>query len=322
MKTFANFSAIDLFAGIGGFRIAIEENDGECVMASEIDKWARKTYAANFGETPRGDITQIKTMDIPDVDLITAGFPCQSFSSIGLRKGFEDEKKGTLFWEIIRIAKAKQPQMLLLENVRGLLSINKGATMKTILHSLEEIGYTVFYEVLNSKDFLVPQSRPRLFFACFRDDIAPPSFKFPTPTGSIGIGQFIESDAKGYDVSEKLQNGSLLRRGVAALDAACVDSASTAPIRCLCSSYHKVQLMTSSFVRDGKTGLRLLTSGECLAAQGFPTDFILPCSRTQTYIQLGNSVTVPVVSSILKNMLAARSQVAVQEQVAKRRRTH
>ena len=299
----APFKFIDLFCGVGGFRLGMERNGGVCVMSSEIDKFARQTYAANFGETPRGDVTQIRASSVPDHDVLCAGFPCQPFSTIGQREGF-DATKGTLFYEIVRIAAAKQPAMLLLENVAGLLTIDKGRTFATILETLRDIGYTVFHDVLNSADFAVPQNRRRVFLLCFRNDIAPATFAFPEPTGGrVGIGDFLEHHETGYGVSKKIQDNWEATRTYGKLHV--VDAISTEPTKTLCATYHKIQYLTSTFVADGDTGLRMLSKGECLALQGFPADFKVPVSRTQMYRQMGNSVTVPVIEVLAKRMLAA-----------------
>ena len=163
------FKQIDLFAGIGGIRQAFQRQGGYNVYSSEWDKFAQKTYRINFGEIPDGDITLVSENDIPDHDILLAGFPCQPFSQAGLHKGFEDAR-GTLFFEIARLVKARRPPYLLLENVPGLLSHNKGATFNTILYTLYELGYHVEWQVLNSKDFGVPQSRKRVYLIGYLDE--------------------------------------------------------------------------------------------------------------------------------------------------------
>ena len=152
----------DLFAGIGGFRVGLEAHGHECVGSCEIDKYARKIYGKNFGHEPRfKDVREIETKDLPEFDILCAGFPCQSFSIVGNRKGFED-KRGNLFFEIVRLAKEKRPPILLLENVQGLLSHEKGETFRVIVQTLDELGYDVEWQLLNSRYF-VPQSRARLY---------------------------------------------------------------------------------------------------------------------------------------------------------------
>ena len=164
------FKFIDLFSGIGGFHTAFKEIGGECVFASEIDKFAKQAYTTLHGLEPHGDITKIDAKDIPDHDVIAAGFPCQSFSVAGKRGGFEDAR-GTLFFEVARIASEKQPKVLLLENVKGLVGHDKGKTLDTIVKTLNEIGYRVDFEVLNSKYFGVPQNRERIFIVAIREDL-------------------------------------------------------------------------------------------------------------------------------------------------------
>ena len=165
-----SFKFIDLFCGIGGFHLAMSEVGGECVFASEIDKFAKQAYTTLHGLEPHGDITKIDAKDIPDHDVIAAGFPCQSFSVAGKRGGFEDAR-GTLFFEVARIADEKKPKILLLENVKGLVGHDKGKTLDTIVKTLNEIGYRVDFEVLNSKYFGVPQNRERIFIVSIREDL-------------------------------------------------------------------------------------------------------------------------------------------------------
>lgn len=163
-----SFKFIELFAGIGGFRIALDRLGGKCVFASENDKFARQSYKAIYGDEPSGDITQIYAKDIPDHDVLTGGFPCQAFSVAGYRKGFDDTR-GTLFFEIARIAAEKKPRLMLLENVKGLVSHDKGRTLDVMIQTLHDIGYAVDFRVLNSKYFGVPQNRERIFIVCDRD---------------------------------------------------------------------------------------------------------------------------------------------------------
>ncbi|CAI8056434.1 Modification methylase NgoBI [Geodia barretti] len=166
-----NFNFIDLFAGIGGIRIPFEKLGGTCVFSSEWDKHAQQTYTHNFGETPAGDITKIDEADIPDHDVLLAGFPCQPFSIIGDKQGFEDTR-GTLFFDIARILKQKQPSAFLLENVKQLLTHDKGQTFAVIQAQLSRLGYTTYHKVLNALDFGLPQKRERIFIIGFREPIA------------------------------------------------------------------------------------------------------------------------------------------------------
>src|SRR5699024_1911907 len=159
-----------LFAGIGGFEQALNKIGGTCVFASEIDRFAQRAYEALYGEKPKGDITEIESEDVPDHDLLVGGFPCQAFSVAGRREGFEDTR-GTLFFDIARIAEEKQPKALLLENVKGLVNHDKGNTLDTMIRALNDIGYIVDFDVLNSKYFGVPQNRERIFIVAIREDL-------------------------------------------------------------------------------------------------------------------------------------------------------
>lgn len=179
-RTLDGFTFIDLFAGIGGFRLALESLGATCVFSSEIDKRAQETYLKNFGELPSGDITKVEAEDIPEHDILCAGFPCQAFSIAGARKGFQDAR-GTLFFEVLRIAQAKRPKVLFLENVRHLTTHDNGRTMGIITDSLHELGYDVHAKVLSAKDYGVPQKRERIYIVCFRRDLEVDTFSFPEP---------------------------------------------------------------------------------------------------------------------------------------------
>ena len=177
------FTFIDLFAGIGGFRMALQNLGGKCVFSSEKDKFAKKTYETNFGEIPFGDITKIHEQNVPEHDVLCAGFPCQAFSIAGKRKGFKDETRGTLFFDIARIIEAKKPKAFFLENVKGLTNHDKGRTLKTILKVLrDDLNYFVPEpRIMNAKDFGVPQNRERIFIIGFRKDLEINDFKYPAP---------------------------------------------------------------------------------------------------------------------------------------------
>jgi len=299
----SKFTFIDLFAGIGGTRLGFESAGGECVFTSEWDIHSQKTYEANFGDKPHGDITKIKSSDIPDFDVLLAGFPCQPFSSIGKRQGFLHETQGTLFHDVARIIKDKQPRAFMLENVPGLLTHDNGNTYKVIENTLKELGYTVDHKVLNSAEFGVPQQRKRIYIVGFRKDVVEDDFQFEYPEGkkkNVFISEFLEKNAEGYSISKKLQDGYLHK-----LDDGrpmVVDHNSHIHVKTLVASYHKIQRLTGTFVKDGETGLRLFTHNECKAIMGFPKDYIIPVSRTQMYRQFGNSIVVPVVSAVARKM--------------------
>lgn len=298
------FTFIDLFAGIGGTRTGFEKAGGKCVFSSEWDKYCQKTYEANFGEIPFGDITKISAEEIPNFDVLVAGFPCQPFSSIGKRQGFMHATQGTLFYDILRILKDKKtkdrPKAFLLENVQGLTTHDGGNTFKTIVSSLEEIGYTVFTEILDAANFGVPQHRKRIYIIGFRKDLFKNiSFNFPKTNGKTSyINEHLEKNVTGYSISKHLQETYLFKKDDGRPKI--VDKNSKIQIKTLVSTYHKIQRLTGTFVKDGETGIRLLTVNECKGVMGFPKEFVIPVSRTQMYRQLGNSVAVPVIVEIAK----------------------
>lgn len=307
------YKFIDLFAGIGGIRMAFESSNCECVFSSEWDQHSQKTYLANFGEKPLGDITAIAEDDIPDHHILAGGFPCQPFSTIGKREGFGHATQGTLFFDIVRILKAKQPEAFLLENVAGLVNHDGGKTFKLIIKTLEEeLGYQTWSEVLDAADYGVPQHRKRIYIVGFKKELAnSDGFSFTWPeknTDRVTIGQFVESHDEGYTISKHLQGTYIYKKDDGRPQV--IDKNSDIQVKTLVSTYHKIQRLTGTFVRDGKTGLRLLSENECKAIMGFPSDFKFPVSRTQMYRQMGNSVAVPVVTKIAKQMVKTLNQRA------------
>jgi len=299
------FKFVDLFAGVGGMRLALESAGGNCVFSSEWDLHAQKTYAANFGEVPFGDITEIAVQDIPDFDVLSAGFPCQPFSTFGKRAGFKHRTQGTLFFDVLRIIEGKKPQSFILENVKGLVSHDGGRTLETILGALDQAGYEVMFTILNAANYGVPQNRERVYFVGFRRRIFGKNPDFRWPIGKkkqIGIGKFLEKDVMGYSISKHLQKVYIYKENDGRPEI--VTPETETPSKTLVASYHKIQRLSGTFVNDGPTGLRLLTASECKALMGFPKNFQIPVSRTQMYRQMGNSVAVPVVSEIAKEIVA------------------
>jgi len=292
---------IDLFAGIGGTRIGFEKNGGKCVFSSEWDKHAQRTYFENFGETPFGDITKIDSSDIPDFDILVGGFPCQPFSTVGKREGFKHKTQGTLFYEILRILEDKKPSAFLLENVKGLKTHEDGNTFEIILDALDKLGYDVFYEVLDSANFGIPQIRKRIYLVGFRKELNK-IFIFKKTNGKTSyINDHLEKSPKGYSITKHLQNSYMYKKNDGKPQV--IDGKSKIQVKTLVSTYHKIQRLTGTFVKGGETGLRLLSEKECKAIMGFPKDFKIPVSRTQMYRQFGNSVVIPVIDSIAKNMI-------------------
>ena len=313
-----SFKFIDLFAGIGGMRLAFQEVGGRCVFSSEWDKESQKTYKANFGEVPSGDITKISEEEIPDFDILLAGFPCQPFSTIGQRAGFQHKTQGTLFYDVLRVISAKRPAAFLLENVKGLLSHDKGNTFQTIRESLIGEGYELYFEVLDSADYGVPQVRKRIYIVGFDKSRFKRKINFSWPLPSkkrIGIGKFVEKNVDDRSISKHLQKSYIFKADDGRPQV--IDKTSDFPVKTLVASYHKIQRLTGTFVADGPTGLRLLSTNECKAIMGFPKNFKIPVSRTQMYRQMGNSVAVPVVRKVAAQMIETLLADRVLEKVAK-----
>jgi DNA (cytosine-5)-methyltransferase 1 len=298
----SEFRFIDLFAGVGGMRLGFERVGGQCVFSSEWDPYSQKTYAANFGNMPHGDITQISEKEIPKFDVLLAGFPCQPFSTIGKREGFNHPTQGTLFYDVVRIMQYHRNKAFLLENVAGLESHDNGRTLQVIEDALTELGYKYDYRVLDAADFGVPQHRSRIYIVGYRNRKGGRiSLDWPEGTKKHrSIGKFVQTGVTGHSISKHLQNVYIFKKDDGRPQI--IDTKSDFPVKTLVASYHKIQRLTGTFVRDGETGLRLLTADECKAIMGFPKDFKIPVSRTQMYRQMGNSVAVPVIQAIASEM--------------------
>lgn len=304
------YRMIDLFAGIGGTRLGfIQTGVINIVFSSEINTFSQKTYYANFNEVTAGDITEIAADEIPDHDLLVGGFPCQAFSQAGLKKGFEDAR-GTMFFEIARILKEKKPRAFLLENVKNLISHDKGNTFKTITKILEELGYAVYAKVLAAKDFGVPQNRERIYIVGFDKNIVREwaSFQFPTPPKTpTRLGDILESnvDPK-YTISDALWQGhqrrKLENKAAGKGFGYSLFNADSPYANTISARYYKdgSEILIE---QDGKTPRRL-TPREAARLQGFPDNYIIPVSDTQAYKQFGNSVAVPVVNAVAKQIIA------------------
>ena len=307
------FTFIDLFAGIGGMRLAFEQAGGSCVYSNEWNKYSQQTYFANFGEQPDGDITKVDARIIPNHDVLVAGFPCQPFSIAGVSKkqslgratGFEDKTQGTLFFDVCRILKAKRPRAFMLENVKNLCSHDRGNTFRVIQESLDELGYKVFHQVIDGQAF-VPQHRERIIIVGFDrerygDDI---DFQFDiTPVEPKPVFRDIleESADDRYTLSDKLwdylQNYAAKHKAAGngfGFGLAPFDGVS----RTLSARYYKdgSEILVA---QEGKNPRRL-TPRECARLQGFPDSFKIPVSDTQAYQQFGNSVVVPLMANVAK----------------------
>ena len=294
------FRFIDLFAGVGGMRLAFERAHGKCVFSSEWDKFSQQTYFANFKETPHGDITQIHERSIPKFDVLVAGFPCQPFSTIGKRQGFSHATQGTMFHEVVRIMRHHKNRAFLLENVAGIQTHDGGRTLEIIEETLTELKYRFDYRVLDAADFGVPQHRSRIYIVGYKSRRGGRT-ELDWPEGNKthrAIGPFIESGIEDHSITKHLQKVYLFKKNDGRPQI--VDKSSDFPVKTLVASYHKIQRLTGTFVHDDETGLRLLSENECKAIMGFKKGFRVPVSRTQMYRQFGNSVAVPVVTEIAK----------------------
>lgn len=309
------FTFIDLFAGIGGIRQAYEGVGGKCVFSSEWDRWCQKTYFENFEEFPDGDITKINPKEIPDHDILTGGFPCQPFSiagvskknSLGREHGFKDKTQGTLFFNVARIIEEKRPKMFMLENVKNLLNHDKGKTFRVIRETLDELDYKVFFTIIDARRY-VPQHRERLFIVGYdkREFGNEVEFDFPDPPDKEPkLSKILEAKVdKKYVLSDKLWNylqayaekhksqGNGFGYGL-------VDKNSTC--RTLSARYYKDG--SEILIKLNDSNPRRLTPRECANLMGFPPSFKIPVSDTQAYKQFGNSVVVPVVSAVAKEVV-------------------
>jgi DNA (cytosine-5)-methyltransferase 1 len=306
-----NFTFIDLFAGIGGFRLAFQKLGGDCLFASEWDKLAAQTYEANFGHKPAGDITEIPAEEIPEHDILTGGFPCQPFSIAGVTKhkalgnahGFDHVTQGTLFFDVARIIKVKQPKAFLLENVKNLLSHDNKRTFSVIRQTLEdELGYYVYPALLDAK-YIVPQHRERIYLIGFKEDIdftlpplldLKPKFKDilePNVDPKYTLTDHLWKYLRDYAEKHRAK-GNGFQFGMTNLDGVA---------RTLSARYYK-DGSEILIPQEGKNPRRL-TPRECARLMGFPEDFKIVVSDTRAYKQFGNSVVVPIVEHIAREMV-------------------
>lgn len=319
------FNFIDLFAGIGGFRLAMQNLGGKCVFTSEWDKEAKRTYKANFGERPFGDITKEETKAfIPDnFDLLCAGFPCQAFSIAGKRGGFEDTR-GTLFFDVAEIIKRKQPKAIFLENVKGLRSHNGGKTLATILNVLRnDLGYFVPEpQIVNAKDFGVPQNRERIYIVGFRNDLEIDNFEYPKPTNiKVAFSDIKEKEVpptKYFLSTQYLQtlvnhkarhenkgNGF----GYAIIPDEGISNAivvgGMGRERNLVLDHRITDFTPTTHIKGtvNREGIRKMTPREWARLQGFPDNYLIPVADASAYKQFGNSVAVPAIQATANEIL-------------------
>ena len=320
----SNLTFIDLFAGIGGFRLALDSFGAKCVFTSEWDEHAQKVYKENFKDEVAGDITKIKEEDVPKHDILCAGFPCQAFSISGKQQGFDDAR-GTLFFDVARIVKYHQPKILLLENVKNFETHDHGKTLQTVKQILEEktllnLGYSIFYQVLNASNYGIPQKRQRIYILGFRNDLGITNFDFPKPVRTC-------SKIKDLTLSDKETEKYIIKRTDIILDDArkiegnikgsIINKAFRIGIvnkggqgeRIYSENGHAITLSAYGGGVGAKTGLylingkiRKLAPRECARVMGFPEEFKISKSKTQSYKQFGNSVVVDVLQYILKEI--------------------
>lgn len=298
-----NLRAIDLFAGIGGIRQGFEKYGCKVIFSSEWDKYAQLTYELNYKEKPFGDITQINEKEIPQFDILLAGFPCQPFSQAGLKKGLADTR-GTLFFDVARIIDYHRPKVVFLENVKRFRTHDGGRTFAVVKDVLEGMGYTVYAQVLNAKDFGLPQNRERIFIVGFYGKI---DFTFPTPLKiETKLGDILEKKVdKKYVLSDALWTGHKRRKEEH------IKKGNGFGYSLFNSNSKYTSTISARYYKDGSeilieqknTNPRKLTPREAARLQGFPESFILPQSDTQAYKQFGNSVSIPVISAIAKEIL-------------------
>lgn len=308
-KLLEGYTFIDLFAGLGGFRISLESLGAKCVYSNEWDKHVQKVYEKNFGEIPEGDITKVDEKTIPNHDILCAGFPCQAFSISGNQRGFDDSR-GTLFFDVARIVKEKKPKVVFMENVKNFATHDGGKTLEVVKGTMEELGYTFNQKVLSAVDYGMPQKRERIYMVCFRNDIKINNFEYPKPFKlTKHVEDFLldddlvsdlyinrsdtylngKSDDEYSDKTIRLGNVSKGRQGERIY--------STKGIAVTLSAYGGgVFAKTGGYLINGKT--RKLHPRECARLMGFPDSYKISDSPNQAYKQFGNSVVINVLQLI------------------------
>ena len=301
---------IDLFAGLGGFRLALESLGAKCVYSNEWDRPAQEVYKANFGETPEGDITKVDEKTIPDHDILCAGFPCQAFSISGKRRGFEDSR-GTLFFDVARIVKEKKPKIVFMENVRNFAAHDNGRTIEVVKNTMEELGYSFDYKVLSATDYGIPQKRERVYMVCFRNDLGVTDFEYPEPfTLKKHVEDFLledneeveklyvdRDDAYYNGVTDDSYSDKPIRLGIVNKGGQGERIYSTKGIAITFSAYGGgVFAKTGGYLVNGRP--RKLHPRECARLMGFPDSYIMSTSKQQAYKQFGNSVVVDVLQYV------------------------
>lgn len=304
------YTFIDLFAGLGGFRLALESFGAKCVYSSEWDKAVQEVYYKNFNVMPDGDITKVDEKNIPVHDILCAGFPCQAFSISGKQRGFDDSR-GTLFFDVARIVRYHKPKIIFLENVKNFAAHDNGNTLKVVVTTLEELGYNVYYKVLNSVDYGIPQKRERIYIVCFRKDIDNKKFTFPTKSKlEKHVIDFLEENPDVTIYNEKkypiIYNGKLdnefsnkmIRLGIVNKGGQGERIYSIKGIAATLSAYGGgVFAKTGGYLVNGI--VRRLSPRECARIMGYPDTYKITNNKTEAYKQFGNSVVIDVLQYIV-----------------------
>lgn len=309
-KNLDGLTFIDLFAGLGGFRLALESLGAKCVYSNEWDKFAQEVYKKNFGDIPDGDITKVNENLVPNHDILCAGFPCQAFSISGKQKGFEDSR-GTLFFDVARIVKCKRPKVVFMENVKNFASHDRGRTLKVVKSTMQELGYNFFYKVLNAVDYGMPQKRERIYMVCFRSDLHIDKFNYPK---ALTLNKHVED----FLLNDERETTSLfIERDDTYYNSVIDDKYSTKPIRLgtvnkggqgeriysikgiaitLSANGGGIFAKTGGYLINGRP--RKLHPRECARLMGYPDTYIMANNKNQAYKQFGNSVVVNVLQYI------------------------
>lgn len=309
-KLLKNYKFIDLFAGLGGFRLALESLGAKCVYSNEWDPHAQKVYADNFGHIPEGDITKVDEKTIPNHDILCAGFPCQAFSISGKQRGFEDSR-GTLFFDVARIVKEKKPKIVFMENVKNFATHDGGKTLSVVKSTMEELGYTFYQKVLNSVTYGMPQKRERIYMVCFRNDLDINTFKFPKPfkltryvndfllkDETIVEDLYIDRPDTYYnDTEDNKYSDKPIRLGIVNKGGQGERIYSTKGIAITLSAHGGGAFAkTGGYLVNGRP--RKLHPRECARLMGFPDSYKISSSFNQAYKQFGNSVVIDVLQYI------------------------
>lgn len=313
-KLLDGYTFIDLFAGLGGFRIALESLGAKCVYSNEWDEPVQKVYAENFGDVPEGDITEVDEKSIPNHDILCAGFPCQAFSISGKQRGFEDSR-GTLFFDVARIIKEKNPKIVFMENVKNFATHDSGHTLEVVQATMEELGYTFYQKVLNAVDYGIPQKRERIYMVCFRNDLEVSGFKYPKPFKlTKHVEDFLLEDEEMVKdlyvdrpdtyfngIEDNNYSNKSIRLGIVNKGGQGERIYSTKGIAITLSAYGGgIFAKTGGYLINGKT--RKLHPRECARIMGYPDSYKISSSSNQAYKQFGNSVVIDVLQLIAQEI--------------------